>query len=97
MSASHPAAITRGRRVAVFSTTMLHCLPDDARGRPVRKMARVLRPGGPLLIVDFGGPVETSLLAHLRYHRHFDVHEMIPALDAAGSERVGGWNGLPRT
>src|SRR5262249_27519729 len=32
MSANHPAAITRGRRVAVFSTTMLHCLPDDARG-----------------------------------------------------------------
>jgi protein-S-isoprenylcysteine O-methyltransferase Ste14 len=74
----------------VYRRYRAQCLPDDARGRSVRKMARVLKPGGPLRIVDFGGPVETSLLAHLLYHRHLDVHELLPALDAAGSERVGG-------
>jgi ubiquinone/menaquinone biosynthesis C-methylase UbiE len=76
----------------VLSTTMLHCLPEDARRRSIDEMGRVLKPGGRLLIVDFGGPVETrhSLFAHLRHHRHFDVHEVLPALDAAGLEHVGG-------
>jgi ubiquinone/menaquinone biosynthesis C-methylase UbiE len=74
----------------VLSTTMLHCLPGDARRRSIEEMGRVLKPGARLLIVDFGGSVETrhNLLAHLRHHRHFDVHEVLPALDAAGSEYV---------
>jgi ubiquinone/menaquinone biosynthesis C-methylase UbiE len=71
---------------------MLHCLPENARRKSIHEMGRVLKPGGRLLIVDFGCPAETrrSLIAHLRLHRHFDVNEALPALDAAGLERVKG-------
>jgi ubiquinone/menaquinone biosynthesis C-methylase UbiE len=79
----------------VLSTTMLHCLPEDARRRSIHEMGRVLKPGGRLLIVDFGGPAETrrSFIAHLRLHRHFDVREVLRrcTLQASSALSVERW------
>jgi ubiquinone/menaquinone biosynthesis C-methylase UbiE len=41
----------------VLSTFMMHHLPDDLKRRGVREIARVLKPGGRLLVLDMKGPV----------------------------------------
>jgi len=71
---------------ALLSTTVLHCLPDDARRLCIREMTRVLKSGGRLLVVDFGGPGQArrSLMAHLRHHRDFDLRDIIPELRETG-------------
>ena len=71
---------------AALSTTVLHCLPDAARRLCIREMIRVLKPGGRLLVVDFGGPAQArhSLIAHLRHHRDFDLHDISPELRETG-------------
>jgi ubiquinone/menaquinone biosynthesis C-methylase UbiE len=46
---------------AVLSTAMLHHLPDqEARRQCIHEIRRVLRPGGRLLAVDFGGLADES-------------------------------------
>src|SRR5689334_17643444 len=67
---------------AVLSTTVFHCLTDDARSPAIREMHRVLKRGGRLLLVDFAGPRELrrSLAGRMRVHRDFDLHELIPIL-----------------
>ncbi len=75
----------------VLSTVMLHHLPEDACRQCVREMRRILRPGGRLLAVDFGGPVQArrSLIAHLFHrHVHFDLRGMVPVLDELGLSGV---------
>ena len=71
---------------AVLTTTVLHCLPDGARRAGLSEMIRVLRPGGRLLLVDYGGPRQErrSLLAHLHHHRRFDLANVLPALRDLG-------------
>jgi len=71
---------------AVLSTTVLHCLPDAVRRLSIGEMIRVLKPGGRLLLVDFGGPAQArhSLMAHLRHHRDFDLHSISPELRETG-------------
>ena len=41
----------------VLSTFMMHHLPDDLKRRGLREIARVLKPGGHLLVLDMKGPV----------------------------------------
>ncbi|MGB0061399.1 class I SAM-dependent methyltransferase [Candidatus Binatus sp.] len=70
----------------VLSTVMLHHLPDEARHRGIREIRRVLKPGGRLFAVDFGG-VESekhSRIARHSNHAHFDIHQVIPELNEAG-------------
>ena len=40
----------------IFSTLMLHHVPAEAKRRAFREMRRVLRPGGRVVIADFGPP-----------------------------------------
>jgi ubiquinone/menaquinone biosynthesis C-methylase UbiE len=70
----------------VLSTTVFHCLPDRARPLCIREMARVLKPNGRLLLIDFGGSKRErhSLIAHLRAHRNFDVFDLIPTINESG-------------
>ncbi len=41
----------------VLSTFMMHHLPDDLKRRGLGEIARVLKPGGRLLVLDMKGPV----------------------------------------
>jgi SAM-dependent methyltransferase len=70
----------------VLSTTVFHCLPDRARHLCIREMARVLKPSGRLLLIDFGGSKRErrSLIGHLRAHRNFDVFDLIPTINESG-------------
>ena len=54
----------------VLSTVMLHHLPRDVRAQAIQETRRVLKPGGRLLIVDFGKRAQEhrGLMAH--FHRH---------------------------
>src|SRR5262249_52280438 len=72
---------------AVLSTTVLHCLPDGARDICIREMARVLKPNGRFLLIDFGGSDRAwrSLIVHLRANRDLDVSDMIPTMRESGS------------
>jgi len=65
---------------------MLHHLPDESRRKCISEIRRVLKPGGRLLAVDFGGPADErrSLIAHFRHHINFDLRKVIPILAEAG-------------
>jgi ubiquinone/menaquinone biosynthesis C-methylase UbiE len=77
---------------AVLNTTMIHCLPEAQRTRCFEEMARVLKPGGRLLVVELGGPAQSkhSLFGHMHMHRRFDLTEEIARLDRVGLAEIGG-------
>jgi SAM-dependent methyltransferase len=70
----------------MLSTTVLHCLSDRARHLCIQEMARVLKPNGRLLLIDFGGSKRErrSPIGHLRAHRDFDVFDLIPTINETG-------------
>jgi ubiquinone/menaquinone biosynthesis C-methylase UbiE len=70
----------------VLSTMMLHHLPGAARRQCLRETARVLKPGGRVLVVDFGGRAEDNVGLFERFHRHGGVTlaEIIALLGDAG-------------
>ncbi len=70
----------------VLSTAMLHHLPDDARGRCLHEIRRVLKPKGRLLAVDFGGArhARHSVIARFRHHARFDLDVILPLLRELG-------------
>jgi len=71
---------------AVVSTTVMHCLAEKDRPGSIFEMRRVLKPGGRLLLVDFGGAEEKrhSLISHMSAHRRFDLFGVMPLLRDAG-------------
>lgn len=70
---------------AVLSTLMLHHLPRKARAESAQEMRRVLKPGGRVLAVDFGGPQKRGgLVAHLHRHGHVALTDLIDLLSTAG-------------
>jgi ubiquinone/menaquinone biosynthesis C-methylase UbiE len=79
----------------VLSTLMLHHLPRQARAACAREIHRVLKPGGRVLAVDFGGPQKGSgLVAHLHRHGHIPFPDLVALfrdakLDVAESGAVG--------
>lgn len=64
----------------VLSTLMLHHLPRTTRERCAHEITRVLKPGGRVLAVDFGGKQHTGLLAHFHRHGHVDIQSIIELL-----------------
>jgi ubiquinone/menaquinone biosynthesis C-methylase UbiE len=70
----------------VLGTTVLHCLPRTARARCIEEMIRVARPGGRVLLIDFGGPRKgrRSWMARLGPHGRFDLREIAPLLSERG-------------
>jgi ubiquinone/menaquinone biosynthesis C-methylase UbiE len=70
----------------VLSTLMLHHLPHELRVQGVCEMRRILKPGGRLLAVDFGGmEPQRGLLAHIhRRHGHVKLSEVIALLSVGG-------------
>ncbi|HWJ38313.1 MAG TPA: class I SAM-dependent methyltransferase [Sphingomicrobium sp.] len=74
----------------VISTTVIHCLPEAQRRACYEEMARLLQPGGRLLLVDFGGSPEAkhSLFGHLHVHRRFDLSGEAAAIASAGLKAI---------
>ena len=70
---------------AVLSTMMLHHLPRNARQECAREIRRVLRPGGRVLVVDFGQAQDKrGVLAHFHRHGHVDPRNIVSLLEDAG-------------
>jgi ubiquinone/menaquinone biosynthesis C-methylase UbiE len=75
---------------AVLSTLMLHHLPREPRQQCAREMRRVLKPGGRVLAVDFGGATggRKSLIEHFHRHGRVEVHDIVNLLSKAGLKIV---------
>lgn len=71
---------------AVLNTMVLHHLPHETRQHCAREMRRVVKPGGRVLAVDFGGtPGERKgLIQHFHRHAGVGLHDIIDLLTAAG-------------
>src|SRR5215216_6517459 len=71
----------------VLSTLMLHHLPRKAREQCAREMRRVLKPGGRVLAIDFGGTEggKRGFFAHFHHrHGHVKLPDIIAMLSEAG-------------
>jgi ubiquinone/menaquinone biosynthesis C-methylase UbiE len=71
----------------VVTTVMLHHLPKKARAELAREIRRVLKPGGRVLAIDFGGKGKDrkTFLDHIhRRHGHVDFKEIIALFRDAG-------------
>ncbi|HKT16618.1 MAG TPA: methyltransferase domain-containing protein [Stellaceae bacterium] len=75
---------------AALSTVMLHHLSREARRACAREMARVVRPGGRVLAVDFAGaaPGRHRFLRRLHRHGHVDAADLAGLLSAAGLDII---------
>jgi ubiquinone/menaquinone biosynthesis C-methylase UbiE len=75
----------------VLSTVMLHHLPRKIRQESVHEMRRVLKSGGRLLAVEFGGKVAHGKgpIAHLHRHGSIKPRELADLVSDAGLEVVG--------
>src|SRR5262249_12445608 len=70
----------------VLNTVMLHHLPRKARQELAVEIRRVLKPGGRVLIIDFGGAARKrkSFLDHFHHrHGHVELKEIIALLNEA--------------
>ncbi|MDX8477417.1 methyltransferase domain-containing protein [Mesorhizobium sp. VK24D] len=89
-----------GRFDVVTFTTVLHMVPEPRRSLCLREAARVLPPGGRLLLIDYAGSVSERrhMSAKHGLHGQFDLHRLREPLAAAGFERIEGgplnWLGL---
>lgn len=70
----------------VLSTLMLHHLPRQVRENGLREIRRVLKPGGRVLVVDFGqGERPKGLIGRVHHgHGHVTPAEVAALLNSAG-------------
>jgi ubiquinone/menaquinone biosynthesis C-methylase UbiE len=74
---------------AVLCTLMLHHLPRKARQQCISEIARVLKPRGRALAVDFGAPPrKQGFLAHFHRHGHVKLDDIIALLTQAGLSTI---------
>lgn len=77
---------------AVLSTLVLHHLADEMRWQGLREMRRVLKRGGRLCVVDFGGEARGlrrwAAAGRRRHHRDFDLCAMISEVNQTGLRDV---------
>jgi len=73
-----------------LTTIMLHHLPRKARQQCACEMRRVLKPGGRVLAVDFGGatPKKRSIFPRLHRHGEVNLRDLTALLSAAGFHPV---------
>jgi ubiquinone/menaquinone biosynthesis C-methylase UbiE len=65
----------------VFSAFMLHHLALNEKQKTLREARRVLRSGGALHALDFGGTGQDSgIIAHLFHRAHLEDQHRVPAL-----------------
>ena len=69
----------------VLSTVMLHHLRRAAREQSLGEIRRVLRPGGRVLVVDFGKNTgQRGLFAHFHKHGRVDLTNLTSLVSGAG-------------
>jgi hypothetical protein len=71
----------------VLTTVMLHHLPKKACAELAGEIRRVLKPGGRVLAIDFGGPARDrkSFVDHIhRRHGNVDFREIMALFNEAG-------------
>ena len=75
---------------AVLSTVMLHHLGRKARQQCVREIRRVLKPGGRVLAVDFGGRTDgkKGLLDLFHHHGYVNLRDLNALVSEAGLNSV---------
>ena len=69
---------------AVVSTLMMHHLPKRGREAFVIEGARVLKPDGRMLVVDWSKPPRRRRLFRLHRHGHVDMHVIAGLLEKQG-------------
>lgn len=72
----------------VLSTLMLHHLPGKVREECALEIRRVLKPGGRVLIIDFGPPEpqRKSIIDHFHHHGHASLPSLVDLVKRAGME-----------
>jgi ubiquinone/menaquinone biosynthesis C-methylase UbiE len=81
---------TDGTFDAVLATVMLHHLGRKARQLCACEIRRVLKPGGRVIAVDFGGAAheKRSFLSHFHRHGHIKLPDLVALLNEAGLKSV---------
>jgi ubiquinone/menaquinone biosynthesis C-methylase UbiE len=74
----------------VLMTTVMHMVPTASRPKVLGEMARVLKPGGRALLVDYGGPLEARRKMSARHgpHGSFDLYRLKDEMKEAGFSNV---------
>ena len=84
-----------GRFDVVLSTLMLHHLPRATRQACAREVARVLKPNGRVLVVDFVRTQQKGFLSHFHRHGHVVLDDVMTMFVNNGlSVRAGGPAGM---